>query len=281
MSGVYASLSEKLRQAADYVVEHPVDVATRSLRSVSKDAGLSPAAFSRMSAALGYDSYEDLRDVLRLSIKRQPSSFSQRVDALQQRHEAGKIDFGTQHVADCVANIQDNENLFQGPPLEHAVDKLQKARRVLVFGGLGSTGVAEYLTYMANFVADNWSMASRMGASLSSGLVGMDERDVLIVITKPPFANKAVSAAKGAREAGIFVIVISDTHTCPALQYASAALNVRTDSQHFFSSYAATLVLAEIIVGMLAARLGNAARNRIAKVEEHNRELGEIWVDGP
>lgn len=279
LSGKYASLSTKLKEAADFVVSNPIDVATRSLRTVSKDAKLSPATFSRMSTALGYDSYEDLRDVLRLAMEHRGNTFSHRVEALQQRHDDGDQGFLNQHVLDCSNNVQKLGAAIDEPTLETCVERLHKARRVLVIGALGSTGIAEYLTYMASFITDKWSMASRMGASLASGLVGMSDRDVLIVMTKPPFASNAINAAREAYDAGAFVIVITDTHTCPALVYASAHFITPTQSQHFFSSYASTLVLCEIMIGMVAGRAGPPARARITEVELRNRRLSEIWDD--
>lgn len=270
-------LSAKLKEAADFVVTNPVDVATRSLRTVSKDANLSPATFSRMSAALGYDNYEDLRDVLRLAIERKSNSFSHRVEALQQRHGDGDQGFLNQHIGDCSANLQALGASIDPRMMETCVERLHHARNVLVLGALGSTGIAEYLTYMASFIADNWTMASRMGASLGSGLVGTSDQDVLIVITKPPFASNSIKAAREASEAGAFVLVITDTHTCPALVHASASFIVSTESQHFFSSYASTLVLCEIMIGMLAGRAGPLARERIAEVEDKNRRLSEVW----
>lgn len=277
LSGKYALLSTKLKEAADFVVLHPVDVATRSLRTISKDAKLSPATFSRMSTALGYDSYEDLRDVLRHSIAHKSNSFSHRIEALQQRHDEGDPGFQSQHILDCSANLAGLSDAIDPVQMEICVERLHKARRVLVIGALGSTGVAEYLTYMASFITHTWSMASRMGASLASGLEGLSEQDVFIVITKPPFATKSINAAAEARAAGAYVVVITDTHTCPALIHASCSFIVPTDSQHFFSSYASTLVLAEIIIGMLAGRAGAPARDRIADVENRNRRLREVW----
>lgn len=277
LSGKYATLSAKLKQAADYVVSNPVDVATRSLRTISKETKLSPATFSRMSAALGYESYEDLREVLRLAIEQKGSPFSQRVEAMQQRHDEGDQGFLTQHIVDCTDNIQQLEEAIDAPTLEACVERLHHARSVLVLGALGSTGVAEYLTYMASFIADNWSMASRMGASLGSGLVGMTDKDVLIIITKPPFASNSIKAARVASEDGAFVVVITDTHTCPALAFASASFIVPTKSNNFFSSYTSTLVLCEIMIGLLAARAGAPVRHRIAEVENKIRRLNEVW----
>lgn len=277
LAGQYSSLSAKLRDAADYVVANPIDVATRSLRKVSKDAKLSPATFSRMSAALGYKTYEELRDVLRMTIEQRSNSFSNRVEVLQQRHEDGDSGFFPQHLADCAANIQNLNTAIDRGSLEDCVERLHLARRVLVSGALGSTGAAEYLTYMASFIAANWSMVSRMGASMASGLVGLSKDDILIIVTNPPCANMSVRAAHEAHKAGAFVIVITDSHTCPALVHASASFIVPTQSQHFFSSYASTIVLCESIVGLLAARSGAPARERIAEVELRNRHLSELW----
>ena len=277
LSGKYALLSTKLKEAADFVVANPIDVATRSLRTISKDAKLSPATFSRMSKALGYDSYEDLREVLRLAVEHRVNTFSHRIEALQQRHGDGDQGFFSQHILDCSTNLQKLSAAIDTASLEACVDQLHNARRVLVLGALGSTGIAEYLTYMASFITDNWTMANRMGASLASGLVGLSDQDVVIVMTKPPFAINAINVAREAHEAGAFIIVITDTHTCPALIYASASFIAPTESQHFFSSYASTLVLCEIMIGMLAGRAGAPARSRIADVELRNRRLNEVW----
>ena len=277
LSGKYGLLSTKLKEAADFVVSNPVDVATRSLRTISKDAKLSPATFSRMSTALGYESYEDLREVLRYSMERQAGSFSSRVEKLQKRHEDSDESFFASHLVACTTNLERLSTSIDVPTLERCVERLHSARRVLVAGALGSTGVAEYLTYMASFITDNWSMAHRMGASMASGLVGISEQDVFVVITKPPFATLTIKAAEEAAASGAYVIVITDTHTCPALIFASASLIVPTESSHFFSSYASTLVLSEVMIGMLASRAGPSARTRIAEVEDRNRTLNEVW----
>ena len=97
-------------------------------------------------------------------------------------------------------------------------------------------------------------------------------------MTKPPFASTAINAAREAHDAGAFVIVITDTHTCPALVFASAQFIVPTESRHFFSSYAATVVLCEGMIGMLAGRAGAPAMARIAEVELRNRRLSEVWA---
>jgi DNA-binding MurR/RpiR family transcriptional regulator len=280
LSGKYATLSIKLRAAADYVVANPVNVATRSLRSVSKEAKLSPATFSRMSAALGYASYEDLRDALRGTLQQRTHSFTAGVDALQNaRPDAGGSSFPDSHAEACAANVRKLGDALDRTALARCLEQLEHARRVVVTGVLGSECIAAYLTHMASFVSETWRLAGCRGISAGSDLAGLGAEDVLIVITKPPFAHQSVEATRIARRRGASVIVITDTHSCPALVHATAHFVVPSASPHFYSSYASTLVLCEIMIGMLAARAGSKGRARIADVENVNRRLSSVWGD--
>jgi len=274
----YGSLSAKLRDAADYVATNQLDVATRSLRSVSATSGLAPATFSRLARALDFDSYEELREMLRSAVGRQVSSFSEKVTRLQaEAADVTQPPFLQRQSSACATNIETLVHQADQTRLNAAVDQLHTARHVHLLGALGSTGIVEYLSYMANFFTDNWMIVGRMGASLGAGIANVTDQDALIIITKPPFAKSAIRGAEMAAKQGAYVIVITDTHTCPALAHASASFIVPTDSPQFFSSYAATLVLAETLIGMLVARAGHKAQSRIADVGARNRSLGELW----
>lgn len=171
------------------------------------------------------------------------------------------------------------EATIDAEQLAQAADKLAGARKVLLQSSFGPTGVVEHLAYMATFHSDSWSLASRAGASFGRNLIGLDGRDALIVVTKPPFATRSIKAAQMAHEQGVFTIVITDTLACPALQYAAARFIVPTESPHFYSSYVATMVLIEALMGMVVARSDRASVARSAKVEAANKSLSEVWSD--
>jgi DNA-binding MurR/RpiR family transcriptional regulator len=275
LASAYSTLSAKLRQAADFVVENPVDTATRSLRSVAGKSGVAPATFTRLAQALKYDSFEALRDVIRASINRKVDSFSTRVDRLHSQHGTEGSDFTTAHMEACLDNIRKLGSEIDRAQLDQTVEQLSKARKVMLLGSLGSSGIAEYMSYMASFLTDNWALAGRGGASLGSIIGAMDERDALIVITKPPFAQRVLNAAKLASERGVYVIVITDSYACDALRYAASSFIIPTNTPHFYSSYTSTIFLVETIVGKLAACAEASAGERIALIEQHNRRLQE------
>ena len=277
LANKYGDLSNALRQAADYLSEHPIDIATRPLRAVSKESGVSPAAFTRLAHALDYEGFEELREEMRAQIGRRMDKFADRAERLQQDHALTRTGFFDAHLLACQQNLETLSQTIDRELLDQATDRIAKSRQVLLLGALASTGIVEYFSYLANFHAENWSLAGRMGASLGGSLTSLSEEDALIIITKPPFAARAIRAAELARNKGAYVVVITDTHSCPALQNASAGFIVPTDSPHFFSSYVVTLFLVETLIGMLVSRSGDPARKRISEVENTSRVLAEVW----
>ena len=278
ISGHYGQLSGRLKQAADFVVDHEIEVATHSLRTVSGMAGLAPSTFTRLSQSLGFVNYEEMKDICRQHVGRQAMSFSQRAGLLVEDGAGGGArSFFERQVSASLENLGKLERDINQELLVSVADRLNGARQVLLFGAFSSTGFMEYLGYLARYFADNWKVAGRMGASLSSAMVGLNEKDAVIILTKAPYAKRAIVAAEMAADAGAYVLVITDDISCPALAYASANFIVPTESPQFFSSYAATLVLIETLIGMLVARAGDSARARIQEVENRNHRYGEFW----
>lgn len=278
LASEYGGLSTKLKAAADYAVANQVDMATRSLRKISTASGLAPATFSRLARAMGFEDYEALRETMRGTVERRVNQFSEKAVKLQDEAKTDRLPpFLQRQSQACVANINALETQIDPVRLEVAVKHLHEARQVLLVGALGSTGVVEYLFYLAQYFTPNWLIAGRMGASLGAVMTNLGAKDAILIITKPPFATYAIRAAEMAAKQGAYVIVITDSHTCPALTYAHSSFIVPTDSPQFFSSYAATLVLCETIIGMLVARAGPAAQQRISEVQARNRNLNEIW----
>lgn len=274
----YADLSTKLRDAADFVADNPVDVATRSLRAVSAQSGVSPATFSRLARALGFDNYEQLRELARGAVGRGGMSFSEKARQLQEAAPERASIFERQARA-CAANILDMAEHVDSARLDQAVEALRNARNVVLVGAFGSTGIVEYMAYLANYFSENWTLAGRMGASLGSVLAPIGPEDALLIVTKTPYARRAVLATEIAHRQGAKTVLLTDSHACPAIPHATVSFIVPSDSPQFFSSYAATLVLMEAIIAMLVSRSEVGTGDRIREVEKRNKALGEFWAD--
>lgn len=279
INGAYAGLSGKLQIAAKYVADNPVDVATRSLRSVATTSGVSPATFSRLARALGYADYEQLREDGREAVERKVSPFSERAHTLRiSSTDQSCAAILERQAAACVANIENMQNSIDVSRLDAAVQCLHEARTVLLVGAKGSAGVLDYFGYMAQWFKANWKTVGRNGTELSPSLSRLGKGDAVFALSKAPYAHRTIAALDVARRAGATTIVITDSRTSPALQFSDFGFIIPTESPQFFSSYAATLVLMEGIVSMLLTRAGQEAEDMIRAAEIQIDRLGENWA---
>ncbi|MES0879494.1 MurR/RpiR family transcriptional regulator [Roseibium sp. SCP14] len=274
ISANYAELSDTLRVAADYIAENKIEIATRSLRSVASASGVSPASYTRLARAIGYADYEALREQARLELsQRGQDSFQDKARRLQSDADQPLL---PRQVSACINNINALVADIDPATLDAVVERLAVSRKIVLIGALASAGFTDYFAYLAKWFDDRWVVAGRNGATLGSTLAGLNSEDTVLIISKHPYAHRSVRAAKVAAGSGAKVIVLTDSHAFPGLQYADFHFIQRTESPHFFSSYAATLVLIETITGMLVARAGSEAEARIQEVDKHNRLLDEF-----
>ncbi|QDG78274.1 MurR/RpiR family transcriptional regulator [Labrenzia sp. PHM005] len=273
ISANYADLSDTLRTAADYLADNQLEIATRSLRAIAAASGVSPASYTRLARALGFSDYETLREQARLELSQRGSSFQDKARQLQNEADLPLL---PRQAAACADNIKALADDIDQDTLERVVECLSKARKKVVVGSLASAGFADYFAYLANWFDDRWIVAGRNGASLGGSLASLTSDDCIVIVSKHPYAHRSVRAAELAAENGAKVIVLTDSHAFPGLQFADFHFIQRTESPHFFSSYAATLVLIETITGMLVARAGSEAEARIQNVDKHNRLLDEL-----
>jgi len=269
----YSQLSGALKSAADFIVGNEFDVATRSLRSIANDSELSPSSFSRLARALGFEDYEQLRESAREELAQASNVFTSRARELNEESENPLL---PRQISACAANIQALLDDIKPAELDSAVESLASASKVVIVGSLGSAGFADYFAYLTSWFDGRWVVAGRNGITLASTLMRLEKSDAVIVISKAPYAKRAVLAAQMAAEHGASVISLTDSHTFPGLRYSNHVFIQKSESPQFFSSYAATLVLIETLAGMLVSRIGPQAADDIEKVMAQNQKLEEF-----
>ena len=275
-------LSPQLRRAASFVLAHPDEVASRSLRQISRTAEVAPPTLSRLARALECESYEELREICRQDIKRRRISLSEKARILQNLGgDAGADDRQPFILRQTDAVLNGLQSLVQDidiSDLRAAADELAAARQVLLIGSMSATYSMHYMGFMAAMAFDNWRLVeTQPGRAAAGSLLGLSEADAVIVISHAPYARRSVQLAELCQEAGAYVLAITDHISSPLLKVASAHFLVSTDSPQFFPSNVATLCLIESLMGMLIRRGGAAVGDRIAAAEAANTSLGEYW----
>ncbi|MFN2331353.1 MAG: MurR/RpiR family transcriptional regulator, partial [Halomonas sp.] len=76
LAEAYPGLSPQLKLAAGYVLEHPVEIAFQSIRKSATAAEVTASTLVRLAKRLGFDSFDQFRDVFQSAVQAGPVELS-------------------------------------------------------------------------------------------------------------------------------------------------------------------------------------------------------------
>ena len=83
----YAKLSPQMQKAARYILDHPNDVALRSMRALARAANVPPSTVTRLMSAIGVENWRDFRDHYQDRLLDNPASYAQRARETQRTRQ--------------------------------------------------------------------------------------------------------------------------------------------------------------------------------------------------
>ncbi len=278
LTWAYPKLSRQLKKCAAYILEHPSEVATLSMRQVAARADVPPSTMNRLARALGFGTYNEFRALYRDSMNEQSAGYSFETGQLSAVARESGLDrsLGMFQQA-AIGNINALFDQIDRAALERAVQALADARNVLVVGRHSSHSFANHLHYVTSKGIRNWHLLVPHNGELSYFLEDLGSADVTICIAIDPCAADTIRVARRAREAGARVVGITDRRTSPLAACSDDILLFPVESPGMFPSYVGAAALVEVLAGMILARSGQAAVENVERLGQFRREMGEYW----
>lgn len=250
-------LTPRMRDAAQYAIDHPNDIALNPVATVALMAHIAPAAFIRLAKALGYDGYSDLQRLFREPLQRSVKpTFRERI-----RHYGGEQTLeNPEDPAEVLrafsqANVVSLEHLQDDAaslPLREAISLIQKARIVHVLGLRRSYAVAAYLAYALNRVGQSAVQITGLGGAITEQASIANAQDLLIAISFPPYASDTLQVCEQLRRNGVKRLAITDAFLSPVARDADVVLEVNDAKLLGFRSLTSAMCLAQTLVVGLA-----------------------------
>ncbi len=100
--------------------------------------------------------------------------------------------------------------------------------------------------------------------------------DVLFAIGCKPYTRNTIIAAQLAQEQGITIIAITDSYSSPLAECAAHTFVTPTSGTFFSNNMGSSLVLIEVLLSLLAQRLGDSA---LRSLRHYERLINEMQVD--
>jgi len=270
LADAYGQLPAAQRAVADVVMSDPLLGALWGIEELAERAGVSVGSVIRLARRLGYPGFSDLRDALR-------AAASARSGEAALSHPEPPTDLlGT--LGEVVR--RDGEGLARllkavDPALLESASRLLVAadHRVILGRGLGHV--------MGTILAFHLTQAgvpciAAIPSDFSNQVANLGPRDLLVVLSFPPYSRETVDAAAFARENRIPVLAFSDRKDSPLAAYAEVLLPVPSENLLFSFSLTSFAALSHAFAIVLAAR---DQKGTLKRLQAADRVAQPLFVD--
>ena len=272
----YPSMSRALKAFADFVLAEPVAAARVSIHAAVREAGVSVATANRFARAIGYQNYPAFRSALIESfapafepVKRLEKEISR---------DSSPLDVVLGCLNEDIANLQRTILMMNDASCRAAVDMIVGSDRTLVIGFDNGGSLAQILANGLVQLKDHVSTVAMNGGGLGAArhLSLMGASDLVIAIAFPRYVKDTVRLAATAKEQGIPVLAITDSHRSPLAAQATLSLFADVRRQYASVSNAAALALIEALL----AAASHGAPTSVQRAEAFT-QLALPWIEHP
>ncbi|MFD1836883.1 MurR/RpiR family transcriptional regulator [Paracidovorax cattleyae] len=268
----YPELSPALQDIARYLLDHPAEVVTSSMRHIGVQSGATPPTLVRFAQQVGFDGWPALKAAFAADLGLGGDAYGARAQHLVAR--AGESGGLTEEMFGVQRRNLEATQAQSGARLDKACALIEKAKAVHVAGFRASYPIAFGLVYQYRLFRPDVHLLDGQGGTLEMQLRAVGRGDVLVVTSFSPYSHEALQVAEAARDAGARIVALTDSLASPLSLLAQQTLLFSIHSPSFFPSVAAGLALAEALVELLASRAGGAAARAIGHAEQHLHSSG-------
>ncbi|WP_028987883.1 MurR/RpiR family transcriptional regulator [Thermicanus aegyptius] len=263
---VYERLSPSQKKAAAWIRSHSNLAAILTAKEIGIEAGVSEATVHRLVASMGYKSFFQLRETLQqeLLVDRTLVRLNQRKSMEPKSYIEQTMRLECQNIQETLSHIED--------AIRAAAERITGAERVYVAGWRSGLAVSAPLSYQLNLILGN-TMLLPAGGELSERVAFLTGSDVLIAVAFPRYCKTTYRLVQEAKSMNTQTIIFTDAPISPFYAFADVALFAKTDSFGFLDSYAAPLILAQLLVQEVA----NQAPERVKRNLQKQEQLFRDW----
>ena len=273
----FPDLTPQLQMAARYLLEHPEDVGLNSMRAVAREAGVKPATISRLSKALGFSEYEQLREPFRQRLRKRGPGYSKRLRNVQKRGSDDARALFEDVRAQDIGNIQNTLADDKYPVLLNAVETLRSSRRVYVLGLRGAYSAAFLFHYAYQMFRDNSQLLDATAGIFADQLRGIGADDSMLVISFSPYTQLTIDAVEYAAEAEVKIVAITDSDVSPVARAAAHTIVTEHQSPSFYHSFTAATAVSQTLITLLVSQTGGDALKIIKEAEKQLSRISAYW----
>ena len=228
----HRALSGRLQQIAEFVLDHPTDVALGTVAEVAQRSGVPPSAIVRFAHALGFGGFTEMQQVFRTrlvagvapSYKARLARMKSEEKSVLGRKPAAVL---SRFVSEAQSALVTLSQSVHARELDAATAILAKARDIYLLGLGGSFPVATHLAYVLRKLGRRVVLLDGTGGSIHEQSHAATTEDALVAIS---FRNYYPDTARLFPELvarGVPAISITDSLLSPIVEGARVVFEIQ------------------------------------------------------
>jgi DNA-binding MurR/RpiR family transcriptional regulator len=254
-------LTPAQRRIAQCLVEHAGQAAALSSGELAELARVSQPSVTRFANALGFSGYPSLRRKLRELAGPDGAAHDGGRPAPNNLQRAVAAEAGHLHRL--------AEQLADPRPVAAAGALLAGSRPLPVLGLRAAAPVAAYFAYFGALVHPDVRLLDAGGSVLGDRLdqARAAGASALLAFVLPRYPHESLDALRAARQAGLALVVATDSPVSPAASGADVALTAGVGSGLVFDLHAAPMALATVLLQAMCDAEPGRAQERLESFE--------------
>jgi DNA-binding MurR/RpiR family transcriptional regulator len=255
----HARFADRLKQIAEFALDHPTDMALGTVAEVAERAGVQPSAIVRFARALGYGGFTEMQQVFRsrliASVK---PSYKERIAGLKRD---GRFTQGNnprsvleRFVSEGLVALESLRDGVREKDLARAISLIGAASTIYVLGLGGSFTVAAHLTYVLRKLGRRVVLLDGLGSAIGDQAAAATPRDALIAISFKTYNPDTARLFPELLARGIPAVAITDSLLSPIVDGADVVFEIPDMPEAALRTMVAPMCLAQsLAVGLTLA----------------------------
>lgn len=223
--------SDRLRQIAEFALDHPTEMALGTVAAVAERAGVQPSAIVRFARALGFGGFTEMQQVFRSRLVASIApSYKDRIAGLRRdgrfRNAKNPRAVLSRFASEGMVSLESLQDGVREKDLTHAIALLGAAHTIYVLGLGGSFPVAAHLTYVLRKLGRRVTILDGLGSALGEQAAAASPQDALIAISFKGYNPDTARLFPELVARKVPAVVITDSLLSPIVQGADVVFEI-------------------------------------------------------
>jgi DNA-binding MurR/RpiR family transcriptional regulator len=223
--------SDRLRQIAEFALDHPTEMALGTVAAVAERAGVQPSAIVRFARALGFGGFTEMQQVFRSRLVASIApSYKDRIAGLRRdgrfRNAKNPRAVLSRFASEGMVSLESLQDGVREKDLTHAIALLGAAHTIYVLGLGGSFPVAAHLTYVLRKLGRRVTILDGLGSALGEQAAAATPQDALIAISFKGYNPDTARLFPELVARKVPAVVITDSLLSPIVQGADVVFEI-------------------------------------------------------